>query len=171
MKIFITGYICSGKTSIGKKLAEKLELHYIDMDKCFENKYITSISEFFNTYGEKRFRELEKKILIGLIKKEDTVISTGGGTPCYLNNMEIIKQSGISIYLKMSVDSLMKRILNSKTNRPLLNDVKEEKLENHISNQLSEREKYYKQSDIIVNNENTSINEIVALIRNFKRMK
>ena len=100
----------SGKSTVGKKLANLMNLKHIDTDKVFETKYNITISSFFEKYGENLFRELEHKILLETIKEDNCIISTGGGLPCFHNNIEIIKENGISIYLNMSPISIIHRI-------------------------------------------------------------
>src|SRR5688500_7831796 len=110
MKIFLLGYMGCGKSSAGKKLANKLGFEFIDLDEMIEKQYQKSVSEIFETEGENKFREYEHNCLKGLLDKENIVISLGGGTPCYYNNMELINTHGTSIYLKMSTEVLASRL-------------------------------------------------------------
>lgn len=152
--------MCSGKTTIGKKLSNSMNLKHIDTDKVFENKYNISINNFFERYGEKLFREFEHKILLDIIKEDNIIISTGGGLPCFYNNMDIIKENGISIYINMSPLSIIQRINNSKKKRPLLENKSPEELENYIEILLKERELYYNKANIKIKGEDPNIKEI-----------
>ena len=138
----------SGKSTVGKKLANLMNLKHIDTDKVFETKYNITISSFFEKYGENLFRELEHKILLETIKEDNCIISTGGGLPCFHNNIEIIKENGISIYLNMSPISIIHRINNSKKKRPLLQNKSPEELQEYIEKLLKEREILYNQANL-----------------------
>ncbi len=129
MKIYLIGYMSSGKSTLGKTLANRLQLKFIDTDEAFETKYQISINDFFIKFGEEKFRELEHQLLSSLAKIEDAVISTGGGTPCYYNNIDIINENGISIYLKLHPKSIISRLKASKKQRPLVNDMDNETFE------------------------------------------
>jgi shikimate kinase len=91
----------AGKTTVGKKLARKLGYTFYDIDKAFEHKYKTSVDLFFRKYGEEVFRQLEHELLVSTFTFNNTVISTGGGTPCFNNGMELINQHGVSLYIKL----------------------------------------------------------------------
>ena len=152
----------SGKSTVGKKLANLMNLKHIDTDKVFESKYNITISSFFEKYGENLFRELEHKILLETIKEDNCIISTGGGLPCFHNNIEIIKENGISIYLNMSPISIIHRINNSKKKRPLLQNKSPEELQEHIEKLLKEREVFYNQANLKIKGEDPNIKEIQA---------
>lgn len=168
MRIFIIGYMYSGKSTVGKKLARRLNYDFIDLDIYFEEKYHISINDFFRKYSENDFRKIETQLLNEIIEKDNTVISTGGGTSCFNDNMKLIKENGISIYLKLHINSIKDRILNSKKQRPLLKDVSSENIDVFLSDHLSEREKYYQQADFIVKGENADIEGMIELIKNKK---
>ncbi|MDZ7744016.1 MAG: shikimate kinase [Bacteroidota bacterium] len=115
MRIFLTGYMYSGKTTIGKKVARKLELPFYDLDDYFEIKYKISVTQFFEKYSEELFRKLETETLAELIRQEDNVlISTGGGTACFNHNMELMNASGLTVYVEMSPKSVFARMQASK---------------------------------------------------------
>ena len=150
MLIYLIGYMGSGKTTSGKKLAKMLKYDFLDMDKSIEKRKGMTIDEIFEKEGELKFREYESEYLKECSQLKDTVISTGGGTPCFNDNMELIKYSGISIYLRLPVKTLHLRLLNSKKNRPLINDLSEKELFNYIQKQIREREPYYLQANEVV---------------------
>lgn len=159
----------SGKSTMGKKLAKAMNLKYIDTDNVIETKYNITISSFFEKYGEDLFREFEHKILLESIKEDNVIISTGGGLPCFCNNMELIKQNGISIYLNMSPLSIIHRINNSKKKRPLLQNKSPEELQNYIETLLKQREIFYNQATLKIKGENINIKEIQDKILSITR--
>lgn len=152
MKIVLIGYMASGKSTIGKILAKKLNLSFIDLDDYISEAEQMSIPEIFSRKGEIYFRKIETKYLLEVLEKEGKfILSLGGGTPCYGNNMEIILNSGASsIYLKASIPTIAQRISNGKTERPLVAHLSEEELPEFIGKHLFERQFYYLQSNHII---------------------
>lgn len=140
----------AGKTTLGKKLARKLKYTFYDIDKAFEHKYKTSVDLFFLKYGEEIFRRLEYELLISTFKFENTVISTGGGTPCFYNSMNLINQQGKSVYIKLSPEALYRRLTVAKKRRPLTANKSEEELREFINKKLKEREVFYNKANIII---------------------
>jgi shikimate kinase len=166
MRIYLVGFMGSGKTAVGKKLALRLNYNFADLDKKIESIYKLSIPDIFSKYDEHTFRQLEHEVLKQTLELSNTVIATGGGTPCFYNNMELILQNGISVYLKLHPHSLALRLLKSHQKRPLILNKKPEDLEQFITDKLSEREPFYNRSDIIVKGENLEVSSIVELIGN-----
>lgn len=164
MKIFLVGYMLCGKSTVGKRLAKKLGYDFADTDKMIENKYRLSVERIFEKYGEQTFRLLEKEILEEVKSLDNIVIATGGGLPCFGDNMRTLKQMGRTIYLKMSAKSIIARHKHSKRPRPLLKDKDDEQLLDFVSKSLEEREFFYQQADIIVRGESVDIAEIIAKI-------
>ena len=164
MKIFLIGFMGCGKTTVGKKLAGKLGFNFIDLDEHIERRHGKSVSEIFETEGEEKFRALESAGLKEIIAGDNTVIATGGGTPCFNNNMELINNKGISVYLKMSVDSLANRLGNAKSIRPLIKGLSEEELKNYILNKLTEREAYYLQAHYKVKAKDLNVGELAEFV-------
>ncbi len=150
MRIFLIGYMGCGKTNFGKYLSKKINFNYIDLDSLFEKKYHISIEKFFAEKDQNEFRKIEHQLLIDTLSYDNVVISTGGGTPCFYDNMEIIKNNGVSIYIKMSTDGLFNRLINSQNKRPLLKKMTKKELKNFIKKQLKEREQYYFQADYTI---------------------
>ena len=101
MLLFLLGFMGSGKTTIGKKLANILHYAFIDLDAAFEQRHSISISDYFQRYGEAQFRNEEQQLLHSTLHLQDTIISLGGGTPCHFDNLQQIKQAGFTIYLKL----------------------------------------------------------------------
>ncbi len=164
MRIYLTGYMGSGKTTIGKKLAAKLGFLFIDLDKLIENKFRITIPDIFNKYDEDAFRIVEHNTLKETFTFDNAVISTGGGTPCFYNNMSLINQEGLSIYIQMHVKSLYDRLINSKKKRPLLTNKSTAEILQYIQKQLAERESFYEQSKLVIKGESLDIDVLVDLI-------
>ncbi|HKM93288.1 MAG TPA: shikimate kinase [Prolixibacteraceae bacterium] len=161
MRIFLIGYMGSGKSMVGKELAQKLNLHFIDMDDYIEERNCKSIPQIFADDGEEGFRKLEQKALHELSEFENVVIATGGGAPCFFDNMEVIKRSGRSIYLKASARIIAERLKESKIERPLIKGKTEQELILFIDQTLNKREKWYEQADVIISfDHDLSIDEI-----------
>jgi shikimate kinase len=165
MKIFLIGFMGSGKSVSGRKLASNLGLSFADLDTLIEQNYKMSIPGIFSQFDETVFRKLETKVLNEFVEGDDFVLSCGGGTPCFNNNMELIKKSGISIYIKLSPKALADRLLKSKTKRPLIKNIEPEQLVPKIEEMLCYREAFYKLSHITVEGLNLKIKDIVEQIQ------
>lgn len=153
-----------GKTSTAKRLANKLGYKFVDMDDMLEQEYHISISDLFEKYDEDAFRKLEQAMLHKTFSLENAVISSGGGTPCFENNMATINDNGISIYLQMSPKMLLDRLENSKKTRPLLQNIKKENRLEFIRDLLEIREKYYQQAKYIIEGKDIDINKLTNLL-------
>jgi shikimate kinase len=147
--IFLIGYMGSGKTSKGKNLARALQVPFIDLDSKIEEKTGQSIPEIFEKEGEQSFRETEASVLRNLKSDSLIVISTGGGTPCFFDNMQWMNENGLTIYFEMPAAALYSRLKNAKKKRPLL--MQQQDPEAFISKHLKERDIYYRQAKHIIN--------------------
>lgn len=155
----------SGKSTLGKKLANKLNLQFIDLDKVIEEKEQQTINQIFEEKGEEYFRSVEKNVLEELVEKKSSfVMALGGGTPCFNNNMEFINANGCSIYLKYNSGILFSRLINAKYQRPLLIGKSEEELKLYIEEKLAEREVFYKEAKVICESDNINADNILQLI-------
>ncbi len=165
-RLFLIGYMGSGKTTIGKLLSKKLGLQFVDLDLFIENRYRKSVTQLFAEKGESVFREIEHKTLVEISEFENIVVSTGGGTPCFYDNMSLMNQSGITIYLKVSENELSKRLAIIKQNRPLVKNKNKEELRSFINENLSKRESFYNQASLIFDAEqlltHTDVDNIVT---------
>jgi len=155
----------AGKTTLGKKLARKLGYTFYDIDKAFEHKYKTTVDLFFNKYGEELFRKLEHELLVSTFDFENTVISTGGGTPCFHNGMELINQNGISLYIKLSPEALYYRLTKAKKRRPLVAKKSEDELKKFINDKLREREVYYNKANYVISGISVNIQSLVEMLK------
>lgn len=166
MRFILLGYMGCGKSTIGKKLAKKLQIEFIDLDTYIEKKEGSPINKIFAHKGEIYFRKLENKLLKELLdSKKDFVLAVGGGTPCYANNIEIINDSSISIYLKTSIKELYKRLLKQKNHRPLIKDLQDDHLLEFIAKHLFERAPYYEKAQLQISTEDKKIKQVVDEIR------
>lgn len=168
MILILCGYMGSGKSLIGKKLADKLDWPFVDLDEEIVSQKKMSIPEIFRQEGEIRFRKMEAETLQKLLKSNrNTVLSLGGGTPCYGNNLELIKANDHTrmVYLKVNVDTLTERLLAEKENRPLIKELgTREVLHDYIRKHLFERQNYYFQSDLIIDTSALTPGEVVENI-------
>ncbi|MBS1659981.1 MAG: shikimate kinase [Bacteroidetes bacterium] len=167
MKIFLIGFMGSGKTHWGKQLSAKLGIPFFDLDSVIVEKEGMSVSEVFAKKGEEYFRYQEKETLEEVIEgTESFILSCGGGTPCFFNNIELMKKNGKVIWLNTSVDILKDRLFRERTTRPLISDVDDAELRRFIIKKLSERRMYYQQADVTVPEENTNLEELIQLLLN-----
>ncbi|WP_127845774.1 shikimate kinase [Psychroflexus aestuariivivens] len=163
MKIVLLGYMGVGKTSLGRSLAEALSLNFIDLDRYIENKEDASIKDIFKTKGEIYFRKIETQYLNEILEdKSDFVLSLGGGTPVYANNMSQISTTKnlLSIYLKLDLKILTERLFLERQKRPLIahyNDLNA--FEEFVRKHLFERQQFYFQADIVLEISNLNIEE------------
>ncbi|GAA4897359.1 shikimate kinase [Flaviramulus aquimarinus] len=165
MIIVLIGYMASGKTSLGKKLAEKLNYNFIDLDDFIEEKEKLSVSDIFKTKGEIYFRKQESFFLKELLNDNSNIIlSVGGGTPCYSNNMQDILNADhvTSIYLKASISTLVKKLIKKKDKRPLIAHIEtEEAMAEFIGKHLFERIPFYDQAETKVTIDDKTKDDIV----------
>jgi shikimate kinase len=166
MKIIVLGYMASGKSTIGKEISKKLNMNFVDLDVYISEQEKRSIPEIFKIKGEIYFRKIENIYLQELLNNEgDFVLSLGGGTPCYANNMALIQSSKVkSIYIQASIPTLAARLIKEKSARPLVADLENEKITEFVAKHLFERSFFYEQAAITLNTENKSIQEIVLEI-------
>ena len=167
MKIVLLGYMASGKSTIGREISKKLDMKFIDLDDYISKREKRSISEIFKVEGEIYFRKIESSYLGEILNSKDSfILSLGGGTPCYSNNMELILNSeASSIYIKADIKTLASRLTAEKNKRPLVADLEDDKLIEFVAKHLFERRFFYEQASITVNSENKSIEEIITEIR------
>ncbi|MFT6323150.1 MAG: shikimate kinase [Halieaceae bacterium] len=137
-----------GKTTIGKKLARIMGLEFIDLDGLIEMETGLSISILVKEFGETYFRELESKLLLKLTKKQNVLVSTGGGAPCFFDNMTMMNENGTTVFLKMDEKSLVNRLKNKTGSRPLLEGKNELELLDFVKKHVQERLPFYEKAQI-----------------------
>jgi len=165
MKVFLIGFMGSGKTTLGRKLAARLNYEFIDLDHKLEQQVELSIAEYFTLFGEPSFRKLEAEVLRKTSYPENAVISTGGGLPCYYENMDWIKANGKSVYIKLSPKTLADRLEAGKEERPLLQDKHGDSLIAFIEEKLHERESFYAQANIIADGLGLTAEKVELLLQ------
>ncbi len=165
MVIFLVGYMGSGKSSFGKKLALKLHLQFLDLDSYIEEQSQTSITEIFDKKGEAHFRSLEHEAIKKLTEENNLIIATGGGTPCFYANMDLMNKYGITVYLQGTVELLVSRLAKSKKERPLLKNKTEEELKNFIAKSLLDREIFYAKSKYIMDAKNANADQLAMVLQ------
>jgi shikimate kinase len=166
MRIFLIGFMGSGKTHWGKQLAQQLDMPFYDLDDVISTKEKKSVSQIFAESGEEAFRVKEREALESLIdENKKMVLSCGGGTPCFFNNIEKMKKYGVVVWLNTHVEVLVMRLKNEKASRPLIKNVPDGEMRSYIVRKLNERRIYYEQADVIIDNEDSiSMNEFIQTI-------
>lgn len=166
-RVFLIGFMGSGKSTIGRYISSDMKWRFIDMDDYFEQKHQCTIKEFFAKYGEDKFRIAENEVVRELSSATDAVIATGGGAPCYFDNMEIMNKAGLTIYLDVQPSDLANRLKKAKDNRPLLADKTDEQLLSYIESKLAEREQHYRKAHMVVDGEHLPFATYKTLIQMF----
>jgi shikimate kinase len=171
MRVYLIGYMASGKTRLGQELSVLTGYQFVDTDEMFEERYRISIFDFFERYSEDSFRKIEKELLAETLNYRDAIIATGGGTPCFFDNMDFIKRNGTSIYLKMGLVNLIDRLAAVRKKRPLLKNKTMTEMRSYIKSQLEEREHYYSQADFTIIAGNINAAEVLDLIPGIPRTR
>ncbi|MGY6520870.1 MAG: shikimate kinase [Mongoliitalea sp.] len=168
LKIVLVGLPGSGKSTFGRKLAKDLNFAFIDLDEYLETKEGKTIPSIFYEQGEGAFRKLETQYLNEILDQiEGFVLSTGGGTPCFNDNMELINTKAISIFLDIPIDIIHKRLLHSEGNRPLFNGLDSTELKTKLEDLAHIRTPYYNQSKIKFSGEEISTELVVSELLEF----
>jgi shikimate kinase len=166
MRIFLIGFMGSGKTHWGRQLSDRLKMPFFDLDEVIVEDEKRSVTDIFDEHGEEYFRIKEKQVLETLVDDHQSVIiSCGGGTPCFFNNIEFMKKYGLVVWLNTNVDVMGNRLLKQRSHRPVLSGLKDDELRSFIIKKMNERRMYYEQADVIIDNENDmSVSEFAQKI-------
>ena len=166
MRIFLIGFMGSGKTHWGKQLSERLQMPFYDLDEVIINSEKRSVADIFTESGEEYFRMKEKEVMENLVDDNlSLILSCGGGTPCFFNNIEYMKKYGLVVWLNTDVDVVGKRLLKQRSHRPVLNGIRDEELRAFIIKKMNERRMYYEQADLVISNENDiTVSEFAQMI-------
>lgn len=152
MKISLVGYMGSGKSSIGAYMASQLHIPFWDLDELIEQKANLSISELIDNLGEIRFRKLEREVLLEFLSNhKQFILSTGGGTPVYYDNMDQLNEYSDTIYLRLNPQELASRLMKEKSKRPLIAHIEDENLTEFIAKHLFERRGFYEKAKHTIN--------------------
>jgi len=163
-RIFLIGFMGSGKSTLGAKLARQIGYDFVDMDQLIEETAGMTVPGIFNELGEKVFRKWEHDIVLELSLRDNVVISTGGGAPCHSDLISIMNKNGTTVYIKLPPEALAKRLLHSKTERPLIKGKSEQELLDFIHLKLKERDSYYKQAMHTVDGINLQTGPLISLL-------
>lgn len=161
MLIFIIGYMGSGKTVFGQQLAGRLGYRFLDMDEMIEISTGYSIAHYFEKFGEHSFRLKERSLLINHLTEKDCVIATGGGTPCFEDNLALMNANGITVFLDTPEEIILKRISVKIAQRPLLSHIPQDQLPEFIHEHMSVRRFYYEQAKLTVKGGDLEVERLV----------
>jgi shikimate kinase len=164
-KIYLVGFMGSGKSTAGKNLAVLLNWEFIDLDEMVEKSAGATIPEIFQKEGEDYFRKMESEMLDRFKSSENVVISTGGGAPCYNDNMSFMLNTGLTIYLKMTPDQLFDRLAGATDLRPLVKNFDNDQLRGFIEEKLKMREEWYSMAEVTVDGMDLDANTLLSLIK------
>lgn len=169
MKIFIIGYMASGKTTFGSALAEKLGTSFIDLDSYIEQQCGKTISDIFAEEGEEKFRSIEKEMLRKAVEsQQDVVMACGGGTPCFFDNMKFLNDNGVTVFLETSIPVLISRLQEENAKRPLVSGKTDDEIRQKVLTQLCERLPHYMEAKLKWQGDDlNSLKEINDNVENF----
>lgn len=167
-RIFLIGYMGAGKTTLGRALAKELDIQFIDLDSYIEKRLCKSVSQIFAENGEEGFRDIERRMLHEVGDFENVVISTGGGTPCFFDNIEYMNRQGATVFLDVPVERLFIRLKIARKKRPLIMEKNDDELRDFITEQLAKRMPYYsKAGQKFIADQLEDVKQIQASVKNF----
>jgi len=164
MRIFLIGFMGCGKSTLGRTLASELKLTFIDLDAFLEEKYFKTIPQIFAEEGEEAFRKKERNVLEEVCGFDDVIIATGGGAPCFFDNMELMNGSGFCVFLDVGISSLVNRLIHAKTERPLIKGKSPEELYGFIEGLLAKRRPFYEKARYILKGSEITPAQVVELL-------
>jgi len=165
MRIFLIGFMGCGKSTMGRALAASLNLTFIDLDTFLEERYFRTIPQIFAEEGEENFRRKERKVLEEVSSFDNVIIATGGGAPCFYDNMELMNNSGFCIFLDVEVDSLVNRLIHAKTERPLIKGKSPDELRLFIQGMMQKRRPFYETARYILKGKEIFPEQVLELVR------
>lgn len=165
MRVYLLGFMGCGKTHWGKLIGQKLNIPFFDLDEEIVSSEGKSINDIFAEQGEEYFRLKEKEVLYMITENHESfVMASGGGTPCFYNNIDYMNKSGTTVWFNCSVDCLFKRLVNEKEKRPLIRNLTDEQLKAYIMKKYADRKIFYQQASIIINDEEISSEKLIDAI-------
>lgn len=165
MRIFLIGFMGCGKSTMGRALSASLNLMFIDLDTFLEERYFKSIPQIFAEEGEESFRRKERKVLEEVAAFDNAIVATGGGAPCFFDNMELMNNSGFCIFLDVEIDSLVTRLLRAKTERPLIKGKSPDELRLFIEGMMQKRRPFYEKARYILKGKDILPEQVLELVR------
>jgi len=165
MKIFLIGFMGSGKTFWGTRLSLKLNIPFFDLDERITESSGMSINEIFAKEGEEFFRQAEKKTLHEITETHDTfVMACGGGTPCYFNNIDYMNRTGTTVWISTSIEKLFERLIKERSDRPLLKNLTDDQVKSFIIKKFSDRKIFYEQADVVIDDDSVNVDHLVEKV-------
>jgi shikimate kinase len=149
---------------MGKKLANRLGLKFLDLDVIIEEMEVRSIPELYEEIGDAEFRKIEHEALLRVVKSDDTVVSLGGGAPCHYNNMDLLEEHGEVIYLRLDSNTLVSRLKDATKDRPIVKGKSEEELRQYVSDKRERCEHFYQRAKYIVDAKDLTVDRILEVI-------
>ncbi|MDX2196264.1 MAG: shikimate kinase [Cytophagales bacterium] len=168
MKIFLVGLLGSGKSTLGKQLARHLKYNYIDTDLVIAQNEGKTVDEIFSTAGESHFRTLEANLIKQLVTNDDIVVSTGGGLPCFHDNMAVMNAAGITIFIDTALDTIVDRLYNqpNKEQRPMLKGLNKTEINTLINTLHKQRLTFYKEAKFTISGKNVELKHLIPIFDN-----
>ena len=164
-RIYIVGYMGAGKTTAARRLAQRMGWEVVDTDALFEEKYKISVNDFFNKYDEPLYRKLESEVLKATESLDHVVVSTGGGTACFFDNMDWMNRHGLTVFLRISPQAAVDRVIHSRHKRPLVEGKSEEELTEFVNQHYASRLPFYEQARITAKSEDFDIERLMEAIK------
>ena len=159
------GFMGCGKSTMGRSLASLLNLTFIDLDTYLEAKYFKTVPRIFAEEGEDEFRKKEHKVLEEVALFNDVIVATGGGAPCFFNNVEVMNAAGYCIFLDVQIDTLVNRLMCSKTERPLIKGKSNEELKSFIESLMQKRRPFYEKAEYILRGNELYPEDVIGLLK------
>lgn len=153
-----------GKSTLGRSLASELNLTFIDLDSFLEEKYFKTIPQIFAEEGEESFRRKERNVLEEVCGFDDIILATGGGAPCFFDNMELMNESGFCVFLDVNISSLVSRLIHAKIERPLIKGKSPEELRKFIEGLLAKRRPFYEKAKYILKGSEITPAQVIELL-------
>ncbi len=164
MRLFIIGYKSSGKTTMGKKLANRLNMEFVDLDEVIEERENKTIPELYKEVGDEEFRTLEWKALKQVVEKDNIIVSTGGGAPCHCDNMNLMEKFGEVLYIHLDNDTLVNRLKAATKDRPIVYNKSEEELKNYVKDQRYRCEHHYTRAKYTVEGKDLTVEKMLEVL-------
>ncbi len=164
MRVYLVGYMGCGKSTIGRELASRLGLTLIDLDHYLEHKYFKTIPQIFSEEGEESFRKKEQAVLHEVSTFDNVIVATGGGAPCFFDNMEVMNSTGFCIFLDVDTEELVERLTHAKIERPIIKGKSHEELAGFIDGMMEKRRPFYEKAKYILKGKKISPEQVVKII-------
>jgi len=164
MRIYLIGYMGSGKSTLGKELAFRLSLSFLDMDQFIETKYLKPVANIFRDEGEKEFRIKEQACLLEISSMKNVVVATGGGAPCFFDNMDVMNRTGCCVFLDVKPEELAARLMKADVVRPLIQEKPADELIQTIEEMMRKRRPYYERARYILSGNSITVDDVINRI-------